>query len=56
MRRPGAGITREFWTISTDKCWTEFHAVTDARASLGRGIAYYNARRPHSSLDQQTPD
>jgi putative transposase len=26
------------------------------RASLGRHIGLYNARRPHSNLDRQTPD
>jgi len=30
--------------------------VSDARAALGRYIAFYNSRRPHSSLDRQTPD
>ncbi|MFN7257919.1 MAG: IS3 family transposase, partial [bacterium] len=29
----------------------------EARASLGRYIeGFYNTRRPHSSLDRQTPD
>lgn len=28
----------------------------DARASIGRYIGLYNGRRPHSSLDRQTPD
>ena len=30
--------------------------VPQARASLGRYIAFYNGRRPHSSLDRRTPD
>lgn len=33
-----------------------YDTVSDARASLGRYIEFYNARRPHSSLDRQTPD
>ena len=30
--------------------------VGEARASLGRYFDFYNRRRPHSSLDRQTPD
>jgi putative transposase len=30
--------------------------VSDARASLGRYLTFYNGRRPHSSLDRMTPD
>jgi putative transposase len=33
-----------------------YDTVSEARASLGRYIEFYNARRPHSSLDRQTPD
>ena len=31
-------------------------SVGEARASIGRYLAFYNGRRPHSSLDRQTPD
>jgi putative transposase len=30
--------------------------VSEARASIGRYLAFYNGRRPHSSLDDATPD
>jgi putative transposase len=30
--------------------------VSEARASIGRYLAFYNGRRPHSSLDGATPD
>src|SRR6188472_1374815 len=30
--------------------------VSEARASIGRYLDFYNARRPHSSLDGRTPD
>jgi putative transposase len=30
--------------------------VAAARASIGHYLDFYNARRPHSSLDGQTPD
>jgi putative transposase len=28
----------------------------DAKASIGRYLDFYNGRRPHSSLDDMTPD
>ncbi|MBB6262271.1 transposase InsO family protein [Paenochrobactrum gallinarii] len=36
-----------------------FHAyktVSEARTGIGRYLNFYNNRRPHSSLDRQTPD
>ena len=33
-----------------------YDSVGHAKAALVRYIAFYNARRPHSSLDKQTPD
>ena len=33
-----------------------YDTVSEARASLGRYLTFYNGRRPHSSLDRQTPD
>ena len=33
-----------------------YDSVADARASLGRHLIFYNALRPHSSLDARTPD
>ncbi len=30
--------------------------VSEARASIGRYLNFYNGRRPHSSLDGSTPD
>jgi putative transposase len=31
-------------------------SVSEARASIGRYLGFYNNRRPHSSLDGKTPD
>jgi putative transposase len=33
-----------------------YDTVSEARASIDRYFGFYNARRPHSSLDRQTPD
>jgi putative transposase len=33
-----------------------YDTVSEARASIGRYFSFYNTRRPHSSLDRQTPD
>jgi len=33
-----------------------YRTVSDARLGIGRYLAFYNSRRPHSSLDRKTPD
>jgi hypothetical protein len=33
-----------------------YDTVSEARASIGRYLDFYNSRRPHSSLDGVTPD
>ena len=33
-----------------------YESVSDARASLGRYLGFYNSRRPHSSLGARTPE
>jgi putative transposase len=33
-----------------------YESVGDARGSIGRYINFYNSKRPHSSLDEATPD
>jgi putative transposase len=33
-----------------------YDSVSEARASIGRYLNFYNGRRPHSSLDGSTPD
>ena len=32
-----------------------YGSVSEARASIGRYLTFYNERRPHSSLDRRTP-
>jgi len=33
-----------------------YDSVSDARASLGRYLDFYNGQRPHSSLGARTPE
>lgn len=33
-----------------------YDSVRDARASIGKYLEFYNQKRPHSSLDDRTPD
>lgn len=33
-----------------------YESVSSAREGIGRYIEFYNARRPHSSLDRRSPD
>jgi putative transposase len=33
-----------------------YDSVAQARAALGRYLAFYNSKRPHSSLGARTPD
>ena len=33
-----------------------YDSVSDASTSIGRYLNFYNGRRPHSSLDDKTPD
>jgi putative transposase len=33
-----------------------YESVTAARAGIGKYFTFFNARRPHSSLDRRTPD
>ena len=33
-----------------------YDSVSDAKSNLARYLAFYNQRRPHRSLDGQTPD
>jgi len=33
-----------------------YESVSEARASIGRYLDFYNRKRPHSGLDRRTPD
>jgi hypothetical protein len=51
-----------FWESAGLKCAAlldylrAYDSVGEARASLARYLNFYNGKRPHSSLDAQTPD
>jgi len=51
-------VERLWRTIKYEEVYLRAYAnVPEARASIGRYIeAFYNSRRPHSSLDRRTPD
>jgi putative transposase len=60
----GKGAWRD--NVSVERIWRSvkyeevylraYESVGEARASIGRYLAFYNGKRPHSKLDRQTPD
>ena len=55
--RDNVFVERLWRTIKYEEVYLHAYAsVSEARASLGRYLTFYNATRPHSSLDRQTPD
>ena len=55
--RDNVFIERLWRSIKYEEVYLKAYiSVGEARASIGRYLAFYNGRRPHSSLDRQTPD
>lgn len=55
--RDNVFVERLWRTIKYEEVYLHAYAsVPEARASLGHYVGFYNARRPHSSLDGNTPD
>ena len=55
--RDNVFIERLWRSVKYEEVYLRAYAsVADARASIGRYLGFYNSRRPHSSLDRQTPD
>ena len=60
----GKGVWRD--NVFVERLWRSvkceeiylkaYETVSEARASIGRYLAFYNGCGPHSSLDRQTPD
>ena len=56
-RRDNVFVERLWRTIKYEEVNLRADAsVPEARASICRYLAFYNSRRPHSSLDGRTPD
>ena len=55
--RDNVFVERLWRTIKYEEVYLHAYAsVPEARAALARYLTFYNARRPHSSLDRLTPD
>jgi putative transposase len=55
--RDNVFVERLWRTVKYEEVYLRaYDSVSEARASLGRYIDFYNRMRPHSSLDRQTPD
>lgn len=50
-------VERVWRSVKYEEVYLRAYAtVSDARSSIARYFGFYNSRRPHSSLDRQTPD
>jgi len=55
--RDNVFVERLWRTVKYEEVYLKaYDSVRDARESIGRYLDFYNTRRPHSSLDSQTPD
>ena len=55
--RDNVFVERLWRTVKYEEVYLRaYDSVSDARASLGRYLDFYNARRPHSSLGARTPE
>lgn len=55
--RDNVFVERLWRTIKYEEVYLRaYDSVSEAKAGLGQYIAFYNARRPHRSLDGKTPD
>ena len=54
--RDNVFVERLWRTIKYEEAYLHAYAsVSEARASIGRYLGFYNSRRPRSSLDGKTP-
>jgi len=55
--RDNVFVERLWRTIKYEEVYLHaYQNVPEARAAIGKYLIFYNAKRPHSSLDGQTPD
>lgn len=55
--RDNVFVERLWRTIKYEEVYLHaYRDVPEARAAIGKYLIFYNTKRPHSSLDRQTPD
>jgi putative transposase len=55
--RDNVFVERLWRTIKYEEVYLRaYENVDEARSSIGRYLDFYNAKRPHQSLDGATPD
>jgi putative transposase len=55
--RDNVFVERLWRTVNYEEVYLKaYDSVREARESIRRYLDFYNTRRPHSSLDSQTPD
>jgi putative transposase len=55
--RDNVFVERLWRTVKYEEVYLRaYETVSEARASIARYLDFYNRKRPHSSLDRQTPD
>jgi len=55
--RDNVFIERSWRTVKYEEVYPRaYETVSDARRHLERYVTFYNSRRRHSSLNEQTPD
>ncbi len=55
--RDNVFVERLWRTIKYEAVYLHAYAnIPEARAAIGKYLAFYNTIRPHSSLDRQTPN
>ena len=55
--RDNVFVERLWRTIKYEEVYLRaYESVSQARASIGQYLSFYNSGRPHSRLDRQTPD
>ena len=55
--RDNVFVERLWRTIKYEEVYLHaYRDVPEARAGIGQYLGFYNTKRPHSSLDGQTPD
>ena len=55
--RDNVFVERLWRTVKYEEVYLRaYDSVAEARSSIGSYLAFYNRKRPHSSLDARTPD